>query len=254
MLAAWALLATAGALVLLRLWTVARRREAQLSAQVHGEAQSLERLQLAFSRFAPSEVVEEIIASGMASRAESREVTILFADIKGSTDISERVDPAVLVELLNGWFRAMNSAINENNGHIAKFIGDGLMALFGVPQPNPWQASDAVKAALAMRRELAAYNQTLRASGRPELSMGVGIARGVVVAGVIGTRDLQEYTVIGAAVNLASRIETLARQLDVDILVSESVQKALGGRFPLREMPELLVKGVSHPVRTYAVE
>ena len=228
-----------------------RARFAQGLARATGD---LERLQTAFSRFAPEEVVEQIAARGVAPEATEREVTVLFADLKGFTALSAGLTPAVVVELLNGYFRVMSEAIVEHQGHIAKFVGDGLMALFGALQHNPWQARDAVEAALAMREALVCYNAATAVRGLPPLKFGVGIHRGVAVAGVIGSREWMEYTVIGDTVNVASRIERLTRVHDTDLLVTEEVRAALDGRFPLRVMPAVAVRGKSEPIRTYAVE
>lgn len=254
MTAAWAALALAPAAVLALLLMRSRRQAALLEARLMRDARSLELLQLSFARFAPRQVVEDIIARGVSTNACKREVTVLFADIKGFTAMSERLDPAVLVEILNGYFKAMSRAVTENKGHVSKFIGDGMMALFGVPEPNPWQANDAAKAALAMTASLAGYNEKLAAQGLPKLSIGIGIHRGTAVAGVIGSEELMEYTVIGGAVNLAARIESLTRQHGVDILVTEPVRAALDPRFQLREFPAAAVKGIAEPVRTYAVD
>jgi len=158
------------------------------------------------------------------------------------------------VRILNGFFERMSHAISSHRGHVAKFIGDGILALFGALEPNPWQAADAVHAALAMREALADYNVALRAEGAAPLAMGVGIHHGVAVAGVIGSAELVEYGVIGATVNLAARVQALTRAHDVDILVTAEVQSRLEPRFLVRAMPPMSVKGVSTPLPTFAVE
>jgi adenylate cyclase len=225
-----------------------------LRRRLEHASRELEHLQQSFARFAPAEVVEEIISQGVSTTPEKKEVTVLFADLKGFTAMSEDLDPAVLVKILNGYFRRMSHAVNEQRGHVSKFIGDGILALFGALEPNPWQSRDAVQAALGMRRGLAAYNAELAAEGLPTLAIGVGVHRGTVVAGVIGSDQLMEYTVIGATVNLASRVESLTRKHDVDVLVTESVRAHLDERFHLRALPPAEVKGVSQPVATFAVE
>jgi class 3 adenylate cyclase len=168
--------------------------------------------------------------------------------------MSEKLDPALLVQILNGYFEEMSRAITTHRGHVSKFIGDGIMALFGALDPNPWHTNDAVHAALAMRTALADYNQRLTARGLPALALGIGVHRGQVVAGVIGSAQLMEYTVIGANVNLAARVESATRSHDVDILITRAVRDALDPRFALREMPPITAKGVSEPVVTFAVE
>lgn len=230
------------------------RRTRVLEARVESATQSLEQLQRAFAKFAPAMVVDEIAARGLTTNASKKEVTVLFADLQGFTKMSEQLDPAVLVSMLNGYFARMTEAIRQHHGHVSKFMGDGLMALFGALETNPWQGRDAAEAALAMRAELAGYNEELKSQGLPPLAFGVGIHVGTVVAGVIGSQDLLEFTVIGDAVNVAARVEGLTRAMGVDILVTGDVAKALRGRFKLRSMPASTVKGKSGAIETFALE
>jgi class 3 adenylate cyclase len=242
--------AAAAALVAWRAW----RRTAVLARRLRQATHDLESLQQAFSRFAPHEVVERIIADGIATDAETKDVTILFADLKGFTALAERLDPARLVELLNGYFERMGAAVAAHRGHLAKFIGDGLLALFGALEPNPWQTNDALHAALAMRAALAEYNAGLRARGLPELAAGIGIHCGPVVAGVLGTSVVKEYGVIGRTVNVAARVEELTRVHGTDVLVTEAVRTRCDPRFRLRGMPAVDVKGLPEPVVAYALD
>ena len=250
---AWLVAAAAAAAVAFVL-VRARRRVAGLEARLAAASAALESLQHAFSRFAPAEVVEDIIAQGVSTDSSKKDVTVLFADLKGFTPLAERLDPEALVKLLNGWMERMSRAVAAHHGHVAKLLGDGFLALFGALEANPWQTNDAVRAALAMRTALAEYNATLAGDGLPPLAMGVGIHRGAVVAGVIGTAELVEYGVLGSAVNLASRVETLTRTHGVDILVTDAVRAALDRRFALRAMPPAPVAGVAAPLATFAVE
>jgi adenylate cyclase len=214
----------------------------------------LERLQASFSRFAPSELVDRIATEGLAASAHKREVTMLFADLIGFTAMSDKLDPSALVEILNGYFSAMSEAIARHHGQVSKFIGDGILALFGAHDVSPWQTNDAVHAALAMRDALASYNRSLSARALPLLRVGIGIHRGTVVAGVIGSERLLEFTVIGDAVNVASRVESLTRKHGVDILVTEEVRTTLDPGFALRAMPPAEVKGKPAPIVTWAVD
>jgi adenylate cyclase len=229
-------------------------RTAALETRLRAAAENLEALQRAFTRFAPAEVVDDIIARGVSTRSEKKEITVLFADLKGFTALADRLDPAQLVQLLNGYFERMSRAIDARRGHVAKFIGDGLLALFGALESNPWQTNDAVQAALDMRAALAEYNATLAGDGLPPLAMGIGIHRGPVVAGVIGSAELMEYGVIGSTVNLASRVEGLTRLHGVDVLVTAAVRDVLDRRFRLRAMPAAEVRGLAGAVPTFAVE
>ena len=248
-----ALVAVAAAVVAAVVAVRARSHAHDLALRVEKSARELEHLQRSFGRFAPEAVVEAVIAGGDLA-PEKREVTVLFADLQGFTALSDRLDPAVLVRMLNGYLRAMSRAIAAHRGHVAKFMGDGIMAIFGAPEPNPWHARDAVAAALEMRRALAAYNAELRASELPELAFGLGIHRGVAVAGVIGSDQLLEFTVIGDTVNVASRIESATRTHGVDILVSEAVKQKLDDRVRLRELPPTPLKGKPEPIALWAVE
>jgi class 3 adenylate cyclase len=236
-------------------WALAgRRRAALLERQVMTAAGELEALQHAFGRFAPAQMVEDILAQGVSTRPAVKDVTILFADLKGFTTIAERLEPGQLTTLLNGYFAAAGEAIAAHRGHLAKFIGDGLLAFFGGLEPNPWQTNDALHAALAMRAALAAYNARLQADGLPTLAAGIGVHRGPVVAGVFGTAALMEYGVLGGTVNVAARVEDLTRLHDVDILVSDAVRASCDQRFRLRAMPAVEVKGLAAPLPTFALD
>jgi adenylate cyclase len=231
-----------------------RGRIGELKRRLARASRELEALQHAFARFAPSEVVERIIAQGISTRSETKEVTVLFADLVGFTQVAEQLPPDRLVALLNGYFAAMAEVAAAHRGHLAKFIGDGFLVLFGALEPNPWQTNDAVHAALAMRAALAAYNARLRAEGLPALTAGIGIHRGPVVAGLIGNAALMEYGVIGRTVNVAARIEGLTRAYATDVLVTAAVAAHLDDRFRLRRMPPAELKGIAGAVLTFAVE
>ena len=121
-------------------------------------------------------------------------------------------------------------------------------------EPNPWQANDAVHAALAMRRELEGYNKELGDQGLSPLAIGVGLHRGTGVAGLVGSRDLMQFTFVGRIVNLAARVQDLTRTCDADILITEAVRENLDPRFMLHPMAAASVRGIEKPVATYAVE
>jgi adenylate cyclase len=164
------------------------------------------------------------------------------------------VDPSVLVRILNGYFERMSEAITRHRGHVSTFIGDGVLALFGALTPNPWQGDDAVRAALAMRRELSDYNRELAAEGLPELSLGVGLHRGSGVAGLVGSRQLMEFAFVGRTVNVAARVQDLTRQHPTDVILTEALKRTLDPRFALRELPPAEVRGVAEPIRIYALD
>jgi len=238
---------------LLLLWRRSRAETVRLRRALQSSAGDLERLQLSFARFAPQQVIERIITKGVATTADRNEVTVMFADIVGFTRLSEGLDPKVLVDILNGYFTRMSRVIADHRGHVSKFIGDGILALFGALERNPWQVNDAVQAALAMQAELRSYNVELKLKGLPELRVGIGIHCGPVVAGIVGSSELVEFTVIGPTVNVAARVEHLTRVFDVDIVVTEAVRAVLDARFQVRTLPATAVAGVSEPLVTHAV-
>jgi adenylate cyclase len=247
-----ALLAGAG-LVLLGALYRQRRRNQALRAELEAAAADLQHLQEACARLAPAGVVQQLIADGADPVAERKVVTALFADLVGYTALGERLEPAVLARVLNGYFQRMSDAIHEHRGHVATFIGDGILAYFGALQPNPWQCDDAVRAALAMRAAIRDYNQELEAQGLPPLAVGIGIHRGPGLAGLVGCRERMEYAFVGRTVNLAARVQALTRTHQVDILVTEALREQLDPRFLLAPMPAESVKGIVEPVITYAV-
>lgn len=249
-LTALSLLAAALAVVAWR----ARQRTAELERRLVRSSQDLEALGHAFSRFAPHQVVERIVADGVSAEAETKDVTILFADLKGFTPLAEELDPAELLAILNGFFDRMGTAITTNRGYVSKFLGDGLLAFFGALEPNPWQTNDALHAALAMRAALVDYNAELRERDLPILAAGIGIHRGPVVAGVLGNAGLKEYGVIGRTVNVAARVEELTRIHDTDVLITDAVRAQCDPRFRLRPLVPTTVKGLPAPIPTFAVD
>lgn len=231
-----------------------RRHGRRLERLLDSADDRLERLQRQFERFVPADVVERLTDEADAFAPERRQVTMLFADLRGFTALSDRLDPAVTLQVLNEYFRHMTEAIVQHHGHVTEFVGDGLLALFGALEPNPWQQRDAVLAAQAMRAQLARYNLTLASQGLPTLRFGIGIHGGEVVAGVIGTAGLSKFSVTGDPINVASRIESLTSLFQVDLLISEDIRNALDGSFRLRAMPLAQVKGKAQPIQTYTVE
>ena len=238
--------------------TWALRRQSQhariLRAQIEAAAKELQQLQEACARLAPAGVVQRLVADGADHGPERKVVTALFSDLVGYTAMSERLEPAVLARILNGYFQRMSDAIHEHRGHVSTFMGDGILAYFGALQPNPWQCDDAVRAALAMRAAIRDYNKELTDEGLPPLALGIGIHRGPGLAGLIGSRERMEYGFVGRTVNLAARVQTLTRVHQVDVLVTEAVREQLDPRFVLVPMPAETVKGIDEPVVTFAVQ
>src|SRR3982751_1188836 len=181
--------------------------------------------------------------------------TILFSDVVGFTTLSEKADPEELVRHLNEYLSAMTKVVFQNGGTLDKFIGDAIMAVGGnvKSQGKANEAKAAAHAALAMRRELLRLNNKWKTEGRMTLGMGVGINQGDVLAGNIGSQDRADLTVIGDAVNLASRLEGLTRSYGVDILVGARAANLIRDEFHLRSVARAKVKGKSEPADVFSI-
>lgn len=177
-----------------------------------------------FGQHVSPQVVERLLTAGPVAAGEIRQVCIMFVDIRGFTAAASRRSPAEVVARLDAAFGVLVEVVDRHNGIVNKFLGDGFLAMFGAPIENPRAAEDAVAAAREMVTALA---QADRGSDWP-LRIGVGIHIGEVVTGNVGSPRRKEYTVIGDTVNLASRIETLNKQFDSQILISEAVHEAAG--------------------------
>jgi adenylate cyclase len=207
----------------------------------------------ALERFLSGPIVEKILASPgqIHLGGENQTATILFSDIRGFTRLAEKMEPQEVVELLNEYFTEMTDLIFENGGTLDKYLGDGIMAVFGAPLPKPDDALRSVKTAIAMQRALARLNRDWEARGQPALRAGIGVNTGAVTAGNIGSTKRMDYTVIGDAVNLASRL--CANAAGGQILTSESTHALLGEKLPARKLEPIRVKGRDTPVETYEI-
>ncbi|MGA7160991.1 MAG: adenylate/guanylate cyclase domain-containing protein [Bacteroidota bacterium] len=207
-----------------------------------------------FGKYVAPTVMEKILREGLNAEGgqgfrlggERRTVTILISDIRDFTKRTEESRAEAIVDLLNKYLERMVSIVERYDGTVDKYIGDALMVLFGAPLAKENDSDRAVQAALAMRNELARLNQELTLASPRKFSpihIGIGIHTGEVVAGSIGSANRLEYTVIGDAVNLASRIEGLTKQFKTDILISEATVKDLKGSYPLTRLRRTKVKG-----------
>jgi adenylate cyclase len=212
-----------------------------------------DKLRTTFGKYMTPSVMNHLLEGKVSLGGQSLPVTILFSDIRGFTSISEQMDPQRLVGLLNEYFTEMVDIVMNEGGVVDKYIGDAIMAVFGAPVPKPDDAVNAVRAAVKMRRALAELNARLVARGQPPLRTGIGIHTGEVVAGNIGSERRMEYTVIGDAVNLASRLESNTKELGADILISEDTYELTKHAIEARSVREITVKGRAKPVMTYEV-
>lgn len=206
-----------------------------------------------FKRYLAPQVVDELIRhpEKAAPGGDRRELTVLFIDLVGFTSISEELSPEALVELLNGYFERATEVLGRHGATLDKFIGDAIMCFWNAPLPQQDHAARACLAALGLRRVVDAMSPAFQARGVPRLECRIGINTGASVVGNIGSRAAQDYTVIGDAVNLASRLEGAARVYGTRTLVSEDTVKAAGGVVLARELDLLRVKGRQLPVRVY---
>jgi adenylate cyclase len=215
-----------------------------------------ERLKDTFGRFINKDIAEKAMKGELTLGGETKKVTIFFSDIRSFTEISEKLKPDEVVEFLNDYMTRMVDCVNKTNGVVDKFIGDAVMAVWGAPVSAGSPAKDAlncIRAALLMRSALQEFNKGRGDDKKPLIRIGCGINSGDVVAGQIGSSQRMEYTVIGDAVNLASRTESLNKPLHTDILITENTWDLIGDYITAKEMPPVTVKGKEKPVRMFAV-
>jgi len=224
------------------------------SARAHERLAREEVARANYSRFMPEYVVRQMLEHPESFKlgGANQRVTVLFADVRGFTSISEHAPPERVVQILNLYFSAMTEIIFAHGGTLDKYIGDGLMALFGAPAATPQDASNALTAAVAMQRRMRVLNQELGAAGLPEISVGIGLHTGEATVGYIGSERRSEYTAIGDTVNLAARLESRAQ--GGQILSSHAVIEAADKQFTLHQLPPMSVKNRTQPVSIYEVD
>ena len=211
-------------------------------------------LKRAFAHYVPPTVVDDLVADTDKLRlgGEKRELTVLFSDIRGFTTLSEAMAPEDLVKLMNEYFTVMTEKVFQQRGSLDKYIGDAIMALFGAPVAEPRHAACACRAAIEMVRALQPLRESWRARGIPSIDIGVGINTGPMVVGNMGSASRFNYTVVGDAVNLASRIEHLNKEYGTSILLSEYTYEPVKDEFrAAREVDMVRVRGRAQPVRLF---
>ena len=207
------------------------------------------------TRFLPQQVVDRVIAGGTAALAPvQREVSVLFSDIRGFTGLSETLEPRALLAMLDDYFGRMGQIVKGHDGVIGKFIGDGLLAYWNVPDTLDGHASKAVAAARDMQRALVELNREREADGVPPIKIGIGIHTGVVAAGMMGGASQSEYTVIGDAVNVASRIEGLTKEHAAGVLISETTWSQLPEPRKGRRIDGAEIRGRKETIALYALD
>ena len=205
------------------------------------------------SRFATSEVARDLREQGFSIGGRRLRASVMFCDIRGFTALSEDQTPEAVIELLNIWYALMFDAITSHGGIVSLMIGDGLMALFGAPQPLDNPAQQAVDAAREMLSMIDGLNLDRRAASEPDLRMGVGIATGEVVAGYAGTQSRACYTCIGMTVNLAARLESHTKVAGREILIDSETRAGLTGAVTPTLVGTVAFKGFSTPLDFFSV-
>jgi adenylate cyclase len=208
-----------------------------------------------FSRFLAPAIVDEVLAEGGAVRlgGEKRVLTVLFCDVRGFTSISERLDPHVLLEFLNEYLTPMTDIIvSGHQGTLDKYIGDAIMAFWGAPREQPDHALRACRAALAMVDRLEDLRARWRARGLPDVDVGIGVNTGPMSVGFVGSQDrFYNYTVLGDAVNLASRLESANKEYGTHVVLGASTHAQVKDAVVARELDLVRVKGKREPVQIF---
>jgi adenylate cyclase len=205
-----------------------------------------------FGQYIPPELVAEMNKTGQQVQVggESREMTVLFSDVRGFTTISEGLAPQELTVLMNAFLSPMTHVIHDHRGTIDKYMGDAIMAFWGAPLHDADHARHAVQAALGMVKKMDELKDDFIARGWKPIKVGIGLNTGIMNVGNMGSDFRMAYTVLGDAVNLGSRVESLTKQYGVNMMVTEYTQAAVPGLIS-REIDLVRVKGKDTPVRLY---
>ena len=216
------------------------------------ESKSKRELAHLFGTYVPPELVDEMVKDpdSYSMKATTKELTVMFCDMRGFTQMSETMEPTQLQALLNSVFSRLTDQIRRHRGTIDKYMGDCVMAFWGAPVDSPDHASLAVKTALEMVKAMRTLNEEHRAKGLPEIGIGIGLNTGTMCVGDMGSDIRRSYTVIGDSVNLGSRLEGLSKTYGVDIVVSESTRR-LAPEFAWQELDKVRVKGKDQAVAIF---
>jgi adenylate cyclase len=217
------------------------------------EARGMRQITGLFGQYVPPELVDEMARDPEKYNMKPRaaELTILFSDVRDFTSISEALQPEELREYINEYLTEMSAIIrNRHRGTLDKYMGDAIMAFWGAPVADPQHARNGVLAALDMQKECRILNQKFAARGWPTLKIGVGVNSGSVRVGDMGSKIRRAYTVMGDAVNIASRLEGITKQYGADIIIGDGTRRLITG-FVLRELDRVRVKGKDEPVTIF---
>jgi adenylate cyclase len=206
------------------------------------------------SRYMDPGIAEKLLAGGDEVLGGKSVVgTVLFSDIRGFTPITEDLGAHGTVRMLNEYFTIMVECIQKQGGMLDKFIGDAIMAVFGLPLPHEDDEDRAVRASISMINELRRWNAERVAAGKRPVDIGIGLNTDSIVSGNIGSPKRMDYTVIGDGVNLASRLESACKEYGVRILISENTFRKLRGTYRTREVDRVIVKGKTDPASVFEI-
>src|SRR3569623_83692 len=221
--------------------------------QMVGGLRERDKLRVTMGKYMTEEVLQLVLAGEVELGGKLLQITILFCDLRGFTPFAETRSAQELVGILNEYFTDMVDCVMGEGGVVDKYIGDNIMAVFGAPVSRPDDAMRAVRAALAMRAALAKLNARFAERGSEPLRFGIGLHTGEVVAGNIGSVKRMEYTVIGDAVNVASRLESKTKELATDLLISDATRERLDASVDVEAIGEVTVKGRAQAVKIFKV-
>ncbi len=206
-----------------------------------------------FRTFATKEVAEELLKTGFSLGGKNVTASVMFADIRSFTTITEASSPAEIIEMLNNFYALMFEAITNHGGSVNQMTGDGFMAIFGAPVRYEDYAQRAVNAALEMIELLKVFNQQWTEGGRAQIRIGIGVASGTVVAGFTGTQHRATYTCVGDSVNLASRIENHTKVVGRPILIDRFTREKISADIQVEDLGDVIFKGKHQAVGVFSV-
>jgi class 3 adenylate cyclase len=206
-----------------------------------------------FSKFATQEVADQLLETGFALGGKHVTATAMFSDIRSFTTITESQSADDTITLLNTYFRHMFSAVESEGGIISQIIGDGLLSIFGAPMPQADHRERAVVAALKMVDHVDLFNREQKQNKRVQIKIGIGIASGDMVVGIIGTEKRAVYTCLGDTVNQAARLEAHTKVVGEPILIDENTRQGLSSDLRVNDHGEAMLKGKTVPVHVFSV-
>lgn len=212
-----------------------------------------EKVKNILNKFHGQTITQDLLEKDLHVRGDKKNVVVFFSDIRGFTSYSEKHSPEDVVKMLNEYFECMVSVIAKRGGVVDKFIGDAIMAVWGVPKESPEDAKNAVFACLEMRQKLSELNEKRIQRGEEPINIGMGLHLGSAISGIIGSQEKMEYTVIGDTVNMTSRLEASTKSFGSDLLISEAVITSVGDKFLTQEAGKVSVKGKEQPIALYKV-